>query len=110
MSDQSSVNSTAVRLTALEAGQKAMNQALGLMIDTLHQQTNLLTEIAQAVRQEPGPSPIVQSLDELTAAVVRMGAGVETLHAQLEGLPAAIGAVLDGGEPPAPAHEPPDPT
>jgi methyl-accepting chemotaxis protein len=98
--DQSSVDQTTVRLTALEAGQKAMNQALGLMIDTLQQQTNLLSEIAQAVRQEPGPSPIVQGLDELTAAVVQMGAGVETLHAKLDELPAAIGAVLDGGEPP----------
>ena len=107
MSDPSSMDPAAARLMALEAGQKAMNQALGLMIDTLHQQTNLLTEIAQAVRQEPGPSPIVQSLDELTAAVVRMGAGVETLHATLDELPAAIGAVLDGGEPPSPVPAPP---
>jgi len=109
LSDQSSMDQTTVRLTALEAGQNAMNQALGLMIDTLHQQTNLLTEIAAAVRQEPGPSPIVQSLDELTAAVVRMGAGVETLHAKLDELPVAIGAVLDGGEMPSPVHEPPGP-
>jgi len=98
LSDQSSVNPIAVRLTSLEAGQTAMNQALGLMIDTLHQQTNLLTEIAAAVRQEPGPSPIVQSLDELTAAVVRMGAGLETVQAQMEALPAAIEAAFAAGD------------
>ena len=98
MSDQSSMDQTTVRLAALEAGQTAMKQALGLMIDTLQQQTNLLTEIAAAVRQEPGPSPIVQSLDELTAAVVRMGAGLETVQAQMEALPAAIEAAFAAGD------------
>lgn len=98
MPDPASSDPTAARLTALEAGQAAMNQALGLMIDTLHQQTNLLMEIAQAVRQEPGPSPIVQSLDELTGAVVRMGAGLEIVQAQMEALPAAIEAAFLAGE------------
>jgi prefoldin subunit 5 len=96
--DTPSPDTSAARLTALEAGQQAMNQALGLMIDTLHQQTNLLMEIAQAVREEPGPSPIVQSLDELTAAVVRMGANLETVQAQMEGLPAAIEAAFAAGD------------
>jgi len=63
-----------------------------------HKQTNLLTEIARAVRQEPGPSPVVQSLNELTAAVVRMGAGLETVQAQMEGLPAAIEATFAAGD------------
>lgn len=98
MPDPTPNDALAGRLTALEAGQTAMNQALGLMIDTLHQQTNLLTEIAQAVRQEPGPSPIVQSLDELTGAVVRMGAGLEMVQAQMEALPAAIEAAFAAGD------------
>ena len=89
-----------VRLSALEAGQSAMNQALGLMLDTLQQQTNLLREIAAAVQDEPGPSPIMQSLDELTAAVVQMGAGIETLGAKLDALPDAISAAMEGGTPP----------
>lgn len=91
---------TITRLAALEAGQLAMNQALGLMIDTLQQQTNLLSEIAAAVRDEPGPSPIIQSLDELTDAVVQMGAGIEVLSAKLDALPDAISAALDGAVPP----------
>lgn len=98
MPDPASSDPTSARLTALEAGQAAMNQALGLMIDTLHQQTNLLMEIAQAVRQEPGPSPIVQSLDELTGAVVRMGAGLEMVQAQMEALPGAIEAAFAAGD------------
>lgn len=85
------------RLAALEAGQSKMNQALGLMLDTLQQQTNLLSEIAAAVRDEPGPSPIIQSLDELTGAVVQMGVGIEVLSAKLDALPDAISAAMDGG-------------
>ncbi|HTH99351.1 MAG TPA: hypothetical protein VL752_00275 [Acidisoma sp.] len=50
------------------------------------------------MRQEPGPSPVVQSLNELTAAVVRMGAGLETVQAQMEGLPAAIEATFAAGD------------
>ena len=91
---------TITRLAALEAGQFKMNQALGLMIDTLQQQTNLLSEIAAAVRDEPGPSPVIQSLDELTQAVVQMAAGIEVLSAKLDDLPDAISAAMDGAPPP----------
>jgi hypothetical protein len=100
MADSPLTNPTIARLAALEAGQLAMNQALGLMVDTLQQQTNLLSEIAAAVRDEPGPSPVIQSLDELTGAVVQMGAGIEVLSAKLDALPDAISAALDGGAPP----------
>ena len=91
---------TITRLAALEAGQSKMNQALGLMIDTLQQQTNLLSEIAAAVRDEPGPSPVIQSLDELTQAVVQMAAGIEVLSAKLDDLPDAFSAAMDGAPPP----------
>ena len=87
------------RIAALETGQLAMNRALGLMVDTLQQQTNLLSEIAAAVRDEPGPSPVIQSLDELTQTVVQMGAGIEVLSAKLDDLPDAISAAMDGVPP-----------
>lgn len=86
---------TPPRLTALEAGQTAMNQALGLILDTLQQQTNLLGEIAAAVKDDPGPSPVMQNLEELTGAVLRMGAGIEDLSARLDALPNAISAAID---------------
>lgn len=100
MADSPLTNPSIARLAALEAGQLKMNQALGLMLDTLQQQTNLLSEIAVAVRDEPGPSPVIQSLDELTEAVVQMGAGIEVLSAKLDALPDAISAALDGTAPP----------
>lgn len=100
MADSPLTNPSIARLAALEAGQLKMNQALGLMLDTLQQQTNLLSEIAAAVRDEPGPSPVIQSLDELTGAVVQMGAGIEVLSAKLDALPDAISAAMDGGSPP----------
>jgi hypothetical protein len=96
MTDTPPADLTITRLTALEAGQTAMHQALGLMLDTLQQQTNVLREIAAAVQYEPGPSPVVQSLDELTEAVVHVGAGIESLSTKLDALPDAISAAMDG--------------
>jgi hypothetical protein len=98
MPDVLSTHDIAIRLAALEADQKVTSQVLGLLVNSLEQQTALLTEIADAVRQEPGPSPIVQSLDELTAAVLRMGEGVETLHQTLADLPETLNAAVDGTE------------
>ncbi|HTU54093.1 MAG TPA: hypothetical protein VMF62_08995 [Acetobacteraceae bacterium] len=98
-------DTTPARLAALEAGQAAMIEAMGLMLDTLQQQTNLLRELAEAAKDEPGPSPIMRTLDELTGAVVRMGAGIETLGGKLDALPDAIGAVIDGEERPIEARE-----
>ena len=85
------------RLTALESGQTAIVTALGLVLDTLQQQTNLLQELVDAARDEAGPSPVITSLEELTAAVVKMGAGVETLARKFDGLPDAIGAAFAQG-------------
>lgn len=86
------------RLAGLERGQTAIVAALGQVLGTLQQQTNLLHELVQAARDEPGPSPVITSLDELTAAVVKMGAGVETLGQKFDELPNAIGAAFAGGE------------
>jgi hypothetical protein len=97
------------RLAALESGQTAIVTVLGLVLDTLQQQTNLLHELVESARDEPGPSPVITSLDELTEAVVRMGAGVEILAQKFDGLPDAIGAAFaegaagQGSAPAAPA-------
>lgn len=95
------------RLAALEGGQTAIVNALGLVLDTLQQQTNLLHELVDAARDEPGPSPVITSLDELTEAVVRMGAGIEILAQKFDALPDAIGAAFakgagEGSTPPGP--------
>jgi len=91
----SDVNSLAEMNTRLNA----MQTAMGLMIDTMQQQSNVLREIAEAVRQEPGESPVVTSLDKLTQAVVVMGANVETLAERFTVLPDELAAALkDGGK------------
>jgi hypothetical protein len=83
------------RLTGLETGLKAVVGALGQMLSTLHQQTNLLSELAAAAREEPGESPVVKSLDELTEAVVQVGAGVQILHQKIDDIPGAITSALE---------------
>jgi hypothetical protein len=74
-----------------------METALGLMIDAMQQQSNLLHEIAEAVRHELGESPVVTALDELTQAVVKMGKNVEVLAQRFEVLPDALALALKGG-------------
>jgi hypothetical protein len=83
------------RLSSIEAVQMAMNTALGLIIDTLQMQTNLLGELAHLARDEPGPSPILQSIDDLTSAVEEMGSNVEAMGVMLADLPAKIGDAID---------------
>ena len=96
MSEIATPENLNIRMASLEAGQLAMNTALGLMIDTLQMQTNLLQELAGLARDEPGPSPIMQSIEDLTTAVVDMGANVEIVGSMLAELPAKIGAVIVG--------------
>ncbi len=90
MSDDISPAEVSTRLRAMET-------AMGLMIDTMQQQSNVLREIAEAVRQEPGESPVVTALDELTQAVVQMGANVETLAQRFAVLPDELASALKGG-------------
>jgi hypothetical protein len=90
MSDVNSLAEVNTRLSAMET-------AMGLMIDTMQQQSNLLREIAEAVRQEPGESPVVTALDELTQAVVVMGANVETLVERFAVLPDELASALKSG-------------
>ena len=90
MSDDISPAEVSTRLRAMET-------AMGLMIDTMQQQSNVLREIAEAVRQEPGESPVVTALDELTQAVVQMGANVETLAHRFAVLPDELASALKSG-------------
>jgi hypothetical protein len=99
MSDAPSSTNIPARLEGVENGLKAVVSALGLMLTTLHQQTNLLQELADAAREPPGESPVVKSLDQLTEAVLGIGAGVQSLTQKVDGLPAALaqeqGSVTD---------------
>jgi hypothetical protein len=89
--------SEVISLAELNTRLAAMETAMGLMIDTMQQQSNLLREIAEAVREEPGVSPVVTALDELTQAVVVMGANVETLARRFAVLPDELASALKSG-------------
>lgn len=95
MSEHAVLNAIEARLRAIENGQSAMNGALGLMLDTLQVQTNLLCELAEYARDEPVPSPLAESLIKLSDAVVQMGESIDTMSQRFDELPGAIGAEID---------------
>lgn len=47
----------------------AIEGVLGLMLDTLQAQTEMLTELLNAAREEPGLSPVARALEALATAV-----------------------------------------
>ena len=97
MSEHAASAMIEARLRAIESGQMAMNGALGLMLDTLQVQTNLLRELTEYARDEPGPSPIVKTLTTLSDAVVQVGVSLKTMSQKFDDLPAAIAAIFEPG-------------
>ena len=81
-----SLEAIATRLAALDAGQAAMNGALGLMLDTLHAQTNLLRKLGEFAAEEPAPSPLLKTLRDLTAAIMDLDASVGDVERKFDEL------------------------
>jgi hypothetical protein len=67
------------RLVAVERGVNALLTAMSLVVDTLQQQTNLLGELATSAKEPTEGSPVVEAIDTLTGAVLKMGEGIEAL-------------------------------
>jgi hypothetical protein len=86
------------RLTALEAGQNAMNGALGLMLDTLQAQTNLLRRLHEYAKDEPAESPATKILGELTGAITELDASISGMAKKFDHLTGTIIAAygMDG--------------
>jgi hypothetical protein len=78
------------RLTALEAGQNAMNGALGLMLDTLQAQTNLLRRLHEYAKDEPAESPVTKILGELTGAIMELDASIDGMEKKFDRLAGTI--------------------
>ena len=89
-----SLEAIAARLAALDAGQAAMNGALGLMLDTLHAQTNLLRKLAEFAAEDSAPSPLLKTLQELTAAIMELDASVGDVERKFDQLSRALTATL----------------
>jgi hypothetical protein len=85
-----------MRLAGVEKGVNALIAAMGLVIDTLQQQTHLLAELTAAANTEPEGSPVVAAIGTLTGAVERMGEGIDVLAAEMGELPDRLKAVLTG--------------
>ena len=81
-----SLEAIAARLAALDAGQAAMNGALGLMLDTLHTQTVLLRKLGEFAAEDAVPSPLLKTLQELTAAIMDLDASVGDVERKFDGL------------------------
>jgi hypothetical protein len=80
------------RLIALESGQTAMNGALGLMLDTLQAQTNLLRKLNEYASEEAAPSPVAKILSELMSAIMDLDASIGSLEKKFDRLSDTISA------------------
>jgi hypothetical protein len=80
------------RLAALEAGQNAMNGALGLMLDTLQAQTNLLRKLNEYASEEAAPSPVGKILSELMSAIMDLDGSIGSLEKKFDRLSDTIAA------------------
>jgi hypothetical protein len=86
--------SVETRLAGVEKSANALLTAMSLVIDTLQQQTHLLTELAGAARETPETSPVVEAIRTLTDAIETMGEGIEALRLEMGELPARLQTVL----------------
>lgn len=95
ISDSILADLVVARLTALEAGQNAMNGALGLMLDTLQAQTNLLRKLKEYASEESAPSPVAKILSELTSAILELDASIGGMEKKFGRLSDVIAAAYD---------------
>ena len=104
-----SLEAIATRLAALDAGQAAMNGALGLMLDTLHVQTTMLRKLSEFAIEDSAPSPLLKTLQGLTAAIMDLDASVGDVERKFDGLAQVLSVAL--GVPPgevSPDHNGPE--
>jgi hypothetical protein len=93
--DPSLAKIVVARLAAIEAGQNAMNGALGLMLDTLQVQTNLLRKLNEYATEEPAPSPVAKLLGELASAIMELDASIGGMEKKFDRLSDIIAAAYD---------------
>jgi len=82
-------------LKAISADQKNILTTLGLVLDGFASQTALLKEMAGLAKEDPGPSPLADSLEKLSDAFLLVHEGLKGVSARLDHLPAAVRAELE---------------
>ena len=88
-------------LKTISADQKNILTALGLVLDGFGSQTTLLMELANLAKDDPGPSPLADSLDKLHEAFLLVHEGLKGVSARLDHLPAAVRVELEQSAPKA---------
>jgi hypothetical protein len=82
-------------LKTVSTDQKSILTTLGLVLDGFASQTALLKEMADLAKDDPGPSPLADSLDKLGEAFLLVHEGLKGVSARLDHLPAAVRAELE---------------
>lgn len=82
-------------LKTINADQKNILTTLGLVLDGFASQTALLKEMASLAKDDPGPSPLADSLEKLSDAFLLVHEGLKGVSARLDHLPAAVRAELE---------------
>lgn len=82
-------------LNSISADQKTILTTLGLVLDGFAAQTLLLKEMASLAKDDPGPSPVAESLDKLADAFLQVNEGLKGVSARLDHLPAAVRVELE---------------
>jgi hypothetical protein len=82
-------------LKTISADQKNILTTLGLVLDGFANQTALLKEMASLAKDDPGPSPLADSLEKLSDAFLLVHEGLKGVSARLDHLPAAVRAELE---------------
>jgi hypothetical protein len=84
-----------VLLKAISADQKNILTTLGLVLDGFGSQTALLKELASLAKDDPGPSPLADSMEKLSDAFLMVHEGLKGVSARLDHLPAAVRVELE---------------
>ena len=82
-------------LRTISADQKNILTTLGLVLDGFASQTALLKELANLAKDDPGPSPLADSLEKLGDAFLLVHEGLKGVSARLDHLPAAVRVELE---------------
>ena len=83
------------QLKTISADQKNILTTLGLVLDGFASQTALLKEMASLAKDDPGPSPLADTLEKLSEAFLLVHEGLKGVSARLDHLPAAVRAELE---------------
>ena len=82
-------------LKSVSSDQKNILTTLGLVLDAFGSQTAMLQELANLAKDDPGPSPLADSMDKLTEAFLLVHEGLKGVSARLDHLPAAVRVELE---------------